>query len=98
MSFSNSLVEKIPIDFLFQTPPDNSMPVACISSDLPDICIMPQCKMRELEQQPQLKSSNQCLNDQFLYEIRKDTRQKKEIDKEKRLKKEKWERKKLEKK
>ena len=54
--------------------------------------------MRELEQQPQLKSSNQCLSDQFLYEIRKDTRQKKEIDEEKRLKKEEWERKKLEKK
>ena len=85
---SNSLVEKTPIVFLFQAPPDKYMPLTDILSDLSDMCIIPQLKIQELKRQPQLKSANQCLNDHFLYEIREDTRQKKEIEEEKSLKKE----------
>ena len=62
---SNSLVEKTPIDFLFQAPPDKSTPFTDILSDLLDMCIMPQQKILELKQQPQLKSANQCLSDHF---------------------------------
>ena len=95
---SNSLVEKTPIYCSFQAPPANSMPLADILADLLDICIMPQQKIQELKWQPQLKSVNQCLNNQFLHEIREDTRWKKEKEEEKMLKKEEWEAKKLKKK
>ena len=80
---SNSLVGKTPIDFLFQAPPDKSMPLTDILCDLLDMRIIPQRKIQELKWQPQLKSANQCLNDHFLYEIREDTRRKKEIEEEK---------------
>ena len=62
---SNSVVEKVPID---------STPLADISADLSDICVMPQQKIRQLKRQPQLKIANQCLNEQFLHEIGEDTR------------------------
>ena len=80
---SNSLVGKTPIDFLFQAPPDKSMPLTDILCDLLDMRIIPQRKIQELKWQPQLKSANQCLSDHFLYEMREDTRRKKEIEEEK---------------